>query len=70
MCAVCHQLLQACKLLTNDAFQTKQTLEMDINDHFLKDDSVYGTLTMITTEMVDLLKEYVDSQQKEVSIKE
>lgn len=63
MCTVCHKLLQACRLLTNDAYETKQTWEMDIDEHFLKDDAVVGTLTMIAAEMVGLLKEYLESQQ-------
>ncbi|XP_028415202.1 bicaudal D-related protein homolog [Dendronephthya gigantea] len=66
MCAVCHQLLQACRLLTNNKYESKQTWEMDVDELFEKDETGAGTLTMISAEVIGLLKEYLEKQQNEV----
>ena len=63
---MCHQLLQACRLLTNNEYESKQTWEMDINELFSKDETGAGTLTMISAEMIGLLKEYLEKHQDEV----
>lgn len=68
MCSVCHQLLQACKLLTNNEYESKQTWRTDIDDLFSKDETGAGTLTMISAEMIGLLKEYLEKQQSQIDI--
>ena len=37
---------------------------MDIDELFSKDDTGAGTLTMISAEMIGLLKEYLDKQSE------
>ena len=64
MCSVCQQLLQACRLLTSDGYESKQTWKMDIDELFSKDDTGAGTLTMISAEMIGLLKEYLEKQSE------
>jgi hypothetical protein len=64
MCAVCHQMMQACRLLTNTEYESKQTWKMDIDELFSKDETGAGTLTMISAEMIGLLKEHLDKQSE------
>ena len=64
---MCHQLLQACRLLTNNEYESKQTWEMDVDELFEKDETGAGTLTMISAEVIGLLKEYLEKQQNEVN---
>ena len=66
MCTVCHQLLEACRLLTNSEYESKQTWKTDIEELFSKDETGAGTLTMISAEMIGLLKEYLEKQETEV----
>ena len=66
---MCHQLLQACRLLTNNEYESKQTWAMDINELFSKDETGAGTLTMISAEMIGLLKEYLEKQQSQVYVR-
>jgi hypothetical protein len=58
--------MQACRLLTNNEYESKQTWETDIDELFSKDETGAGTLTMISAEMIGLLKEYLEKQHSEV----
>lgn len=66
MCDVSHQLLQACRMLTNHAYESKQTWQMELDQLFSQDETGAGTLTMISAEMIGLLKEYVKKQESQV----
>lgn len=64
MCNVAHQLLNACRLITNDDYKSKQTIKMEIDELFSIEHSSVGTLTMIAAEMNGLLKEYREKKKE------
>ncbi|XP_046840580.1 bicaudal D-related protein homolog [Xenia sp. Carnegie-2017] len=64
MCNVAHQLLNACRLITDDDYKSKQTIKMEIDELFSIEHSSIGTLTMIAAEMNGLLKEYREKKKE------